>query len=472
MTTGAIPRTLLDRIWDAHVVARMPGADLLYVDLHLLDDLHSPQAFAALRTSGRAVRRPAATLAVPDHAVPTADRQGGIPDVAARRLVETLAANTHATGVPIIALDHPSQGIVHLVAPELGLSLPGMTIVSGDSHASTQGALGALALGVGASDVAHVLATQTLLTAKPKAMAVEIAGALPPGTSAMDLALAVVAALGTTGAAGHGVEFRGPTVRALGMAGRKTLCNLATEAGARTALVAPDEVTFAWLRGREGAPAGADFDRAVAAWRDLGSNAAARFDRVATLDASGLTPLVTWGTTPDTAVPITGCVPDPDAARDAVERERRRRMLDYMGLVPGQRMAELAVDVVFIGSCANGRIEDIREAAEVARGRHVAPGVRALVVPGSSLVKRQAEGQGLDRVLRDAGFEWRESGCSMCIAMNDDRVAPGQRCASTSNRNFEDRQGRGARTHLVSPATAAAAAIAGKFVDARDLRRA
>jgi 3-isopropylmalate/(R)-2-methylmalate dehydratase large subunit len=472
MTAEATPRTLLDRIWDAHVVARLPGADLLYVDLHLLDDLHSPQAFAALRAAGRAVRRPEAAIAVPDHAVPTADRGGGIADAAARRLVETLAADARAAGVPLIPLDDPRQGIVHVVAPELGLSLPGLTIASGDSHAPTHGALGALAFGVGASEVEQVLATQTLLLPKPKAMAVEIGGTLPPGTSAKDLALSVVAALGPAGATGHAVEFRGDAVRALGMAGRMTLCNLAVEAGARTALIAPDDTTFDHLRGRGRAPVGAAFDRAVAAWRGLRSDPGAAFGRVVALDATGLAPLVTWGTTPDTAVPVaTGAVPDPDEAPDAAERARRRRMLDYMGLAPGQRIADLAVDVVFVGSCANGRIEDLREAAAVARGRRVAPGVRALVVPGSGRVKRQAEEEGLDRVLLEAGFEWREPGCSMCIAMNEDRVPPGRRCASTSNRNFEGRQGPGARTHLVSPATAAATAIAGRLVGVRELDR-
>ncbi|MBL6455788.1 3-isopropylmalate dehydratase large subunit [Belnapia sp. T6] len=471
MTTGATPRTLLDRIWDAHVVARLLGSDLLYVDLHLLDDLHSPQAFAALRATGRTVRRPAAAIAIPDHAVPTTDRGSDIGDAAARRLVETLAADAQAAGVPHIPLGDPRQGIVHVVGPELGLSLPGLTIASGDSHASTHGALGALAFGVGASEVEQVLATQTLLLPKPKAMAVEISGALPPGTSAKDLALSVVAALGPAGAAGHAVEFRGDAVRALGMAGRMTLCSLAIEAGARTALIAPDDVTFSYLRGRERAPTGAAFDHAVAAWRELRSDPGAAFDRVVALDVTGLAPLVTWGTTPDTAVPVTGTVPDPGKALDAVGQARHRRMLDYMGLLPGQRMTELAVDVVFIGSCANGRIEDLREAAAVARGRRVARGVRALVVPGSGLVKRQAEEEGLDRVLLEAGFEWHEPGCSMCIGMNEDRVAPGQRCASTSNRNFEGRQGPGARTHLASPATVAAAAIAGRFVDVRDLAR-
>lgn len=470
MTNGAPPRTLLDRIWDAHVVARLPGADLLYLDLHLLDDLHSPQAFAALRAAGRAVRRPEAAIAVPDHAVPTGDRHGGILDAAARRLVETLAADARTAGVPLIPLGDPRQGIVHVVGPELGLSLPGLTIASGDSHASTHGAFGALAFGIGASEVEHVLATQTLLLPKPKAMAVEIGGALPPGTSAKDLALAVVAAVGPAGAIGHAVEFRGAAVRTLGMAGRMTLCNLAIEAGARTALVAPDDTTFEYLRGREMAPpAGAAFDRAVASWRGLRSDPGAAFNRVTALDATGLVPLVTWGTTPDTAVPVTGTVPDPDDARDAGERARRLGMLGYMGLAPGQRMTELAVDMVFVGSCANGRVEDLREAAAIVRGRLVAPGVRAMAVPGSGLVKRQAEEEGLDRVLREAGFEWREPGCSMCIAMNGDRVPPGRRCASTSNRNFEGRQGPGARTHLVSPATAAAAAIAGRFVDPREM---
>ncbi|MBR0669161.1 3-isopropylmalate dehydratase large subunit [Roseomonas hellenica] len=462
-------RTLLDKIWDAHVVAQLRGADLVYVDLHLLDDLHSPQAFSALRAAGRAVRRPEAALAVPDHAVPTAAPRAVIPDAAARQLIETLAADARASGVPHIPLGDPRQGIVHVVGPELGCVLPGMTVASGDSHAATLGAVGALAFGIGASEVEQVLATQTLILAKPKAMAVEIGGTPPAGISAKDLALFVVAALGTAGARGHAVEFRGGTVQALGMAGRMTLCNLAIEAGARTALVAPDEVTIRWIRGRERAPAGETFDRAAAHWRTLSSDAAATFDRVITLDASGLAPMVTWGTDPDTAVPITGTVPDPADLPDGAERTRRRRMLAYMGLVPGQRMTDLVVDVVFVGSCANGRIEDLREAAAVAAGRKVAPGVRALVVPASGLVKRQAEQEGLARILREAGFEWREPGCSMCIAMNGDVVAPGLRCASTSNRNFEGRQGPGARTHLVSPATAVAAAVTGRLTDVRRL---
>ncbi|MBK1660269.1 3-isopropylmalate dehydratase large subunit [Paracraurococcus ruber] len=469
MTTGAQPRTLLDKIWSAHVVAQLPGADLLYVDLHLLDDLHSPQAFAALRAAGRAVRRPEAAVAVPDHTVPTTDRCAGIGDPAARRLIETLAADARWAGVPLIPFGDPRQGIVHVVGPELGLSLPGLTIASGDSHASTHGALGALAFGVGASEIEQVLATQTLLLPRPRTMAVEVAGAPAPGVSAKDLALAVVAALGPAGALGHVVEFCGDAVWALGIAGRMTLCNLAVEAGARTALVAPDDTTFDFLRGRERAPVGAAFERAVAAWRGLRSDPGATFDRVIALDAARVAPLVTWGTGPETAVPVTGVVPDPDDAPDQIERVRRRRMLDYMGLKPGQRIADLTVDVVFIGSCANGRIEDLREAATIARGGRVAPSVRALVVPGSGAVKAQAEQEGLDRILLEAGFEWREPGCSMCIAMNADRVAPGQRCASTSNRNFEGRQGPGARTHLVSPATAVAAAITGRFTDVREL---
>lgn len=466
--TPSVARTLLDKLWDGHVVDRFPdGACLLYIDLHLLDDLHSPQAFDGLRRSGRPVRRPEATIAVPDHAVTTGPRDclGGF---SRDLLSEALEADTRAFGVPHIALPDVRQGIVHVVGPELGLSQPGLTIASGDSHASTHGALGALAFGVGASDVEHVLATQTLLMSKPGSMRVEISGTLPVGTAAKDLALAMVGALGASAALGHVIEFTGECVRALDMAGRMTLCNLAIEAGARTALVAPDRVTFDYIRGREHAPKADAFDGSLKAWETLFSDPGALHDKEVALDASGLVPMVTWGTSPDTVIPITGTVPDSDDLPDLHKRAERRRMLDYMELIPGQRMTDLPVDVVFIGSCANGRIEDIRAVAHVARGRRVATGVRALVVPGSGQVKRQAEQEGLDRVLREAGFEWREPGCSMCIAMNADRVAPGQRCVSTSNRNFEGRQGVGARTHLASPATAAATAVAGRLIDVRE----
>jgi 3-isopropylmalate/(R)-2-methylmalate dehydratase large subunit len=468
--TGARPRTLYDKIWDAHVVERLgDGACVLYVDRHLLDELHSPQAFDGLRRAGRRVRRPQATIAVADHNIPTEDRRAGIADERSRLLVETLEADVEQFGVPYIPVLDARQGIVHVVGPELGFSLPGQTIVSGDSHASTHGALGALAFGVGASDVEHVLATQTLVQTQAGNMQVEIAGALPFGVAAKDLALAAVGKLGATGAHGQVVEFCGDAVRGLDIAGRMTLCNMAIEAGARTALIAPDQATFDYIRGRERAPKGQAFEAAVAAWRTLASDPGAAYDTTVMMGASTVAPMVTWGTNPDAVVPITGIVPDPEDAGDETGRAQRRRMLEYMGLVPGQRMTDLRVDVVFIGSCANGRIEDIRAAAAVARGRQVAPGVRALVVPGSGLVKRQAELEGLDRILLESGFEWREPGCSMCLGMNPDRLEPGQRCASTTNRNFEGRQGRDGRTHLVAPAMAAAAAVFGRFVDVREL---
>ncbi|CAN5918332.1 3-isopropylmalate dehydratase large subunit [soil metagenome] len=461
---------MLDKIWEAHVVERFEdGTCVLYIDRHLLDEVHSPQAFAGLRQAGRAVRRPQATLAVADHNVPTEDRRGGIQEPQSRLQVETLEANALAFGVPYIPLLDERQGIVHVIGPELGFSLPGQTIVSGDSHASTNGALGALAFGIGASEVEHVLATQTLLQSKPRNMKVEVTGALPFGTTAKDVALAIVGRLGAAGANGHMIEFCGDTIRALDMAGRMTVCNMSVEVGARAGLIAPDRTTFDYVKGRERAPRDDALDRAMASWQTLPSDPGAAYDRSALLDVSGLAPMVTWGTHPETVVPIDGRVPDPDEADDEPARAQRRRMMAYMGLTPGQRMTDLAIDVVFIGSCTNGRLEDIRAASTVARGRQVAPGVRALVVPASGLVKRQAEAEGLDRILTVAGFEWREPGCSMCLAMNADRIAPGQRCASTSNRNFEGRQGPGGRTHLVSPAMAAAAAVTGRLVDVREL---
>ena len=468
--TGTMPRTLFDKIWDLHVVGRVgDGASVLYVDLHLLDELHSPQAFDGLRRAGRRVRRPEAAIAVADHNVPTDDRRHGVPDPKARLLVDRLEADASEFGIRYVPLDDKRQGIVHVIGPELGLSLPGQTIVSGDSHASTHGALGALAFGIGATEVEHVLATQTLLQHRPKTMAVEIGGALPFGASAKDLALALTGSIGASGANGHMIEYRGETVRALDMAGRMTLSNMAVEMGARAGLIAPDDTTFDYIRGRDYAPAGEQFEQAVAWWRTLPSDPGAIYDRSVTIDASQVAPMVTWGTNPEDVVPITGTVPDPEDSLDELARAQRRRILDYMGVAAGQRLTDLAVDVVFIGSCCNGRIEDIRAAAAVARGRRVASGTRALVVPGSGLVKRQAEEEGLDRILTEAGFEWREPGCSMCIAMNADRLAPGQRCASTSNRNFEGRQGRDARTHLLSPAMAAAAAVTGRLTDVREL---
>jgi len=464
------PRTLIDKIWDAHVVERFgDGTCVLYIDRHLLDEIHSPQAFEALRLAGRPVRRPDATIAVADHNVPTDDRRGGIQDPTSRLQVETLEANARAFGVPYIPLDDVRQGIVHIVGPELGLSLPGQTIVSGDSHASTHGALGALAFGIGASEVEHVLATQTLLQKQPRTMKVDVSGALPFGTTAKDVALAIVGKIGAAGANGHIIEYGGDTIRGLDMAGRMTVSNMAIESGARAGLMAPDETTFDYVRGRDYAPGSDVFEQAVAYWRTLATDDGATYDRIVTLNAADIAPMITWGTNPETAVAITGRVPDPEDAADESERAQRRRMLDYMGLAPGQRLTDLKVDVVFIGSCTNGRIEDIRAAAAVVRGRKLADRVRGLVVPGSGLVKRQAEQEGLDRILREAGFEWREPGCSMCIAMNQDRLLAGQRCASTSNRNFEERQGPSGRTHLVSPAMAAAAAVMGRFVDVRDL---
>jgi 3-isopropylmalate/(R)-2-methylmalate dehydratase large subunit len=468
--TAPEPRTLYDKIWDAHVVEQLSAETcVLYVDRHLLDEVHSPQAFDGLRRAGRPVRRPNATLAVVDHNVPTRDRRGGIDEPESRAQVATLEANVDEFGVPYIPLLDRRQGIVHVIGPELGFSLPGQTIVSGDSHASTHGALGALAFGVGTSEVEQVLATQTLVQEKARNMKVEATGTLPIGTSAKDLALAMVGMVGAAGGNGHTIEFSGEAIAALDMAGRMTVCNMAVEMGARAGLVAPDEITFAYVRGRERAPAGDALDRAIEWWRTLQSDAGARFDRTVTIDAASVAPMVTWGTNPEAVVPITGAVPDPDDETDPQRRAQNRRMLDYMGLAPGQKLAGLAVDVVFIGSCTNGRLEDIRAAATVLRGRKVAPGVRALVVPGSGLVKHQAEQEGLDRLLVEAGFEWREPGCSMCLAMNGDRLLPGQRAASTSNRNFEGRQGPEGRTHLVSPAMAAAAAIAGTLVDVRDL---
>ena len=468
--TATTPRTLFDKLWDSHVVEQLgDDTSVLYIDRHILDEVHSPQAFEGLHRAGRPVRRPDATIAVADHNLPTDDRRAGIADTASRLQVETLEANVRAFGVPYIPVLDARQGIVHVIGPELGLSLPGQTIVSGDSHASTHGALGALALGVGTSEVEHVLATQTLVQRKPGNMKVKVSGALPFGTTAKDLALAIVGQLGAAGALGQVIEFCGETIRALDMAGRMTVCNMAIEAGARTALIAPDQAAFDYIRGRDHAPQEQDFEHAIAWWRTLASDPGAAYDRTVTLSAAAVAPMVTWGTNPEAVMPITGTVPDPADAADARLRASRRRMLDYMGLVPGQNLTELRVDVVFIGSCVNGRIEDIRAAAAVAKGRKVAPGVRALVVPGSGLVKRQAEREGLDRILLEAGFEWREPGCSMCLGMNPDQLAPGQRCASTSNRNFEGRQGRGGRTHLLSPAMAAAAAVTGRFTDVRDL---
>ncbi|WP_439552262.1 3-isopropylmalate dehydratase large subunit [Falsiroseomonas sp.] len=464
------PRTLFDKIWDAHVVETLPdGTAVLYIDKHLTHEVTSPQAFEGLRLAGRKVRRPDATLAVVDHNIATdSSRYGTIEDPESRTQVETLEANVKAFGVPYIPLTDKRQGIVHVIGPELGLSLPGMTIVCGDSHTSTHGAMGALAFGIGTSEVEHVLATQTLLQKPAKNMRVTVDGKLPAGCTAKDIVLAIIGKIGTAGGTGHVIEFAGEAIRALDMAGRMTVCNMSIEAGARAGMVAPDQTTFDYVKGRPFAPQGEAYDRAIAWWKTLPSDAGAVFDKEVTLDAAQIIPQMTWGTSPEDVLPVTGVVPNPAEIADEARRAQVQRMVDYMGLVPGQKLTDLQVDVVFVGSCTNSRIEDIRAVASIAKGRKVASHVRALVVPGSGLVKEAAEAEGLDKVLLEAGFEWREAGCSMCLGMNPDKLKPGQRSASTSNRNFEGRQGMGGRTHLVSPAMAAAAAIAGHFVDVRD----
>ncbi len=464
------PRTLFDKIWDDHVVERLEDETcLLYIDRHLVHEVTSPQAFEGLRASGRRVRAPEATIAVVDHNVPTSDRRHGIKEPESRLQVETLEENVAEFGVPFFPVLDPRQGIVHIIGPEQGISLPGMTIVCGDSHTSTHGAMGALAFGIGTSEVEHVLATQTLLQKPAKNMLVEVNGTLPPGCTAKDVVLAIIGRIGTAGGTGHVIEYAGSVIRALDMAGRLTVCNMSIEGGARAGLIAPDETTFAYIKGRPFAPQGEDFDRAVAYWKTLPSDPGAHYDTVIRIDGSEIAPMVTWGTSPEAVLPITGAVPDPAEVTDEAARAQMQRMLDYMGLTAGQKLTEIPVDVVFVGSCTNARIEDLRAAAAVARGRHVAENVRALIVPGSGLVKLQAEAEGLAQIFLDAGFEWREPGCSMCLAMNPDKLLPGQRCASTSNRNFEGRQGQGGRTHLVSPAMAAAAAVTGHLTDIREL---
>jgi 3-isopropylmalate/(R)-2-methylmalate dehydratase large subunit len=465
------PRTLFDKIWQRHVVQETAGgASLLYVDRQLVYEVTSPQAFEGLRLAGRTPWRRETVLATADHNVPTTARSQGIADPLSRLQVEQLEINCKEFGITEFGLRDRRQGIIHVIGPEQGATLPGMTIVCGDSHTSTHGAFGALAFGIGTSEVEHVLATQCLLQKKSKAMLVRVEGRLGKGVSAKDIALAVIGRIGTAGGTGYAIEFGGGTIRALSMEGRMTLCNMAIEAGARAGLVAVDDTTIAYLKGRPFAPAGELWERAVAHWRTLNSDAGAAFDAVVVLDAATVQPQVTWGTSPEMVTSIDGTVPAPEDFADPVKREGVARALLYMGLVPRTPMAEVRIDKVFIGSCTNSRIEDLRAAALVVRGRHVAANVRlALVVPGSGLVKRQAESEGLDRIFTAAGFEWREPGCSMCLAMNDDRLEPGERCASTSNRNFEGRQGSGGRTHLVSPEMAAAAAIAGHFVDVRKM---
>ncbi len=464
------PRTLFDKIWDDHVVERLEDETcLLYIDRHLVHEVTSPQAFEGLRMSGRRVRAPQATIAVVDHNVPTSDRRHGIKEPESRLQVETLEENVAEFGVPFFPVLDPRQGIVHIIGPEQGISLPGMTIVCGDSHTSTHGALGALAFGIGTSEVEHVLATQTLLQKPAKNMLVEVNGTLPPGCTAKDVVLAIIGKIGTAGGNGHVIEYAGSVIRALDMAGRLTVCNMSIEGGARAGLIAPDQTTFDYIEGRPYAPKGEDFDRAVAYWKTLPSDPGAHYDTIVRLDGSEIAPMVTWGTSPEAVLPITGAVPDPAEVEDEATRAQMQRMLDYMGLTAGTKLTDIPVDVVFVGSCTNARIEDLRAAAAVARGRKVAANVRALIVPGSGLVKLQAEEEGLAQIFLDAGFEWREPGCSMCLAMNPDKLMPGQRCASTSNRNFEGRQGQGGRTHLVSPAMAAAAAVTGHLTDIREL---
>jgi 3-isopropylmalate/(R)-2-methylmalate dehydratase large subunit len=461
--------TTSQKIWESHLVRREAGKpDLLYIDLHLVHEVTSPQAFESLRLAGRPVRRPDLTLATVDHNVPTIDRDKPWTDPLSVQQVETLRKNCEDFGVPLYGVNDVRQGIVHVIGPEQGLTQPSMTIVCGDSHTSTHGAFGALAFGIGTSEVEHVLATQTLSQATPKTMAIEVDGELHPGVTAKDVILAIIRRIGVSGGVGHVVEYRGSAIRGLSMEGRMTVCNMSIEAGARAGLVAPDDTTFSYMEGRSFAPKGADWEKALDQWRALATDEDAVFDTIVTLVGGEIEPCVTWGTTPAQSVPVTGRVPDPADAASPQARELAERSLTYMGLKAGTAIQDIALDRVFLGSCTNSRIEDLRAAAEVVRGKRVASTVRAMVVPGSGLVKAQAEQEGLDKVFKDAGFEWRDAGCSMCLGMNPDILMPGERCASTSNRNFEGRQGTGGRTHLVSPQMAAAAAIAGHFVDIRE----
>ena len=465
-------RTLYDKIWDDHLVDEADdGTCLLYIDRHLVHEVTSPQAFEGLRATGRTVRAPEKTLAVVDHNVPTTDRSAGIDDPQSKIQVDAIAANCAEFGVEYYSEVDPRQGIVHIIGPEQGFTLPGTTIVCGDSHTSTHGAFGALAHGIGTSEVEHVLATQTLIQKKARNMRVAVNGALPNHVTAKDIILAIIGEIGTAGGTGHVIEYAGDAIRALSMEGRMTVCNMSIEGGARAGLIAPDEKTFAYLEGRPRAPKGAAWEAALKYWKTLQSDDDATFDREITLDAAALPPIVTWGTSPEDVVAVTGVVPDPAALEDEARRVSMERALDYMGLAPGTRITDITLDRIFIGSCTNGRIEDLRAAASLVEGRHVNENLNAMVVPGSGLVKEQAEAEGLDKVFVAAGFEWREPGCSMCLAMNADKLAPRERCASTSNRNFEGRQGRQGRTHLVSPIMAAAAAIAGRFVDVRTFER-
>jgi 3-isopropylmalate/(R)-2-methylmalate dehydratase large subunit len=471
-TEAAGPRTLSEKVWDAHLVHAVEGEpDLLFIDLHLVHEVTSPQAFDGLRLAGRTVRRPDLTVATADHNVPTTDIDQPVADPISAKQLAVLNANCAEFGIACYPIGHPNQGIVHVIGPEQGLTQPGMTIVCGDSHTSTHGAFGALAFGIGTSEVEHVLATQTLPQQRPSTMAVTVDGELPAGVTAKDVVLAVIGRIGTSGGMGYVIEYRGAAIRSLSMEGRMTVCNMSIEGGARAGMVAPDATTFEYLDGRLHAPKGQAWDDALAYWSTLPTDDGAQFDKDVTLDAALLVPHVTWGTNPAQVAPIDRTVPDPDSFAEAGERDAAARALAYMGLTAGTPLRDVAVDTVFLGSCTNSRIEDLRAAAAVLDGRRVHAGLRALAVPGSHRVKAQAEAEGLDQVFRAAGFEWREPGCSMCLAMNPDKLAPGERCASTSNRNFEGRQGRGGRTHLVSPAVAAATAVAGHFATPTDLDR-
>ncbi len=464
-----MPKTLFDNLWDAHVVREAAcEPTLLYIDLHLIHEVTSPQAFDGVRQAGRKVRRPDLTVATADHNVPTTDRRLPIADLIAAKQIETLRNNCNEFGIELFDINSPQQGIVHVIGPELGLTRPGMTIVCGDSHTSTHGAFGALAFGIGTSEVEHVLATQCLPQNKPRTMLIQVHGQLPNGVTAKDLALGIIGQIGTDGATGHVIEYAGEAVRSLSMEGRMTLCNMSIEAGAKAGMIAPDETTFAYLKGRRFVPSGTAWNEALAQWRKLPSDENAVFDRTVEIDASTLEPFVTWGTNPGMVVPVTSCVPDPAEAKSAGDRQAVEQALKYMALEPLTNIQDITIDRAFIGSCTNARIEDLRAAARVVKGYKIKASVSALVVPGSQDVKRAAEKEGLDQIFSEAGFEWREAGCSMCLGMNPDILQPGERCASTSNRNFEGRQGRGGRTHLVSPMMAAAAAITGHFTDIRN----
>ncbi len=462
-------KTLYEKIWESHVVTEEAGeTPLLYIDRHLVHEVTSPQAFNGLKIAKRDIRRPASILATMDHCVPTKDKDAPIQDTVAKRQLETLEKNCREHNLTLYNMSHPSNGIIHVIAPEQGFIFPGMTVVCGDSHTATHGAFGSLAFGIGTSEVEHVMATQTLQQAKAKTMLVRVEGDLPKASTAKDIALAVIGKIGTAGGTGHIIEFAGSAIRALSMESRMTLCNMAIEAGARSGMIAPDQTTFDYLKGRPYTPQGEEWDKAVAYWKTLATDEGAKFDCVVELDAGTIAPQVTWGTSPGQVAQVDEVVPNPDNFANTDEQKACRNALAYMGLEPGTKLADIPVDYVFIGSCTNSRIEDMRLAAQTAKGKSVSERVTAIVVPGSYPVKLQAEAEGLDKVFTDAGFEWREPGCSMCLAMNNDRLEPGQRCASTSNRNFEGRQGKGARTHLVSPVMAAAAAIEGRFVDIRN----